>query len=31
MTSAPIGPTSNSSAVAAARTILTRLHEVMAS
>ncbi|MBB3955440.1 phosphoenolpyruvate--protein phosphotransferase [Novosphingobium sediminicola] len=31
MTTAPLGPTSNSSAVAAARTILTRLHEVMAS
>jgi len=31
MTSAPIGPTSNSSAVASARKILTRLHEVMAS
>ncbi|HWU01623.1 MAG TPA: putative PEP-binding protein, partial [Novosphingobium sp.] len=31
MTSAPLGPTSTSSAVKAARTILTRLHEVMAS
>lgn len=31
MTSAPIGPTSTSSAVIAARTILTGLHEVMAS
>lgn len=31
MTSAPIGPTSTSSAVTAARTILTGLHEVMAS
>ncbi|WP_292965884.1 phosphoenolpyruvate--protein phosphotransferase [Novosphingobium sp. UBA1939] len=31
MTTAPIGPTSNSTAVTAARTILTGLHEVMAS
>jgi phosphotransferase system enzyme I (PtsP) len=31
MTSAPVGPVNSSSAVSAARTILTRLHEVMAS
>ncbi|NBC37825.1 phosphoenolpyruvate--protein phosphotransferase [Novosphingobium sp. FSY-8] len=31
MTNAPLGPTTTSSAVKAARTILTRLHEVMAS